>query len=282
MRQQRKKSILPLVKIQLFVSGVIAFMMDTMGVGSFAVSIALAQLFKTFKDDELPAVLNTIQVLPGLLEALLFLKLVKVDAITLLVLIIATCLGGMIGVYKVTKLNQQSIRFLMILCFPIIIILLISEHFHLLPIGGELTSLRGLPLCLGFCGLLIAGMLTAAGIGLFAITQVILFLLGMSPIVAFPIMTAAAAMQQPLCSYFFIKRKDIPIRKCIWLSIGGVIGVAFAIPFIAALEIRYLRILLIVVLSYNTYRIFRSFQSQRKKQLVMASHEAKLNVPKIT
>lgn len=52
--------------VKLMCSGVIAFIADTVGVGSFAVNVALAKLLGTFRDDELPAVNNGAQVLLAL------------------------------------------------------------------------------------------------------------------------------------------------------------------------------------------------------------------------
>ncbi|MDQ5883852.1 MAG: hypothetical protein QG556_189, partial [Pseudomonadota bacterium] len=65
-------------KIQLTLSGVIAFVADTLGIGSFAVNIALAKLFKTFDDDELPPMVNGAQIIPGAIESLFFMKWVNV------------------------------------------------------------------------------------------------------------------------------------------------------------------------------------------------------------
>lgn len=272
--RETKKGLFFIKRAQLFFSGALAFIFDTIGVGSFAVSIALAKQFKTFEDHELPAVLNIIQVLPGAIEAILFLKFVPVDAITLLVLVTATCIGGAIGVYRVTSLNQQAIRVLMLISFPVMIILLLAENYQWLPIGGEAQSLRGLPLMLGFIGLLFAGMLTAAGIGLFAVTQAILFLLGMSPIVAFPIMTAAAALQQPISATLFIKRSKVPLRHCMLIMVGGVLGVALAMPLLSFFTMHQLRTLLIVVLGYNTLRLYVSFRvDQKKASLSTLTHE---------
>ncbi|WP_229776951.1 hypothetical protein, partial [Alicyclobacillus cellulosilyticus] len=53
----RHQPVVPLTPshyLKLGVSGVIAFIADTVGVGSFAVNVALAKMLGTFKDDELP------------------------------------------------------------------------------------------------------------------------------------------------------------------------------------------------------------------------------------
>lgn len=143
--------------IKLCFSGIIAFIADTIGVGSFAVNVALAKLLGTFQDDELPAVNNGAQVLPGAIESLFFMKLVDVDLTTLVTLVAGTCVGGLLGGFVVSQLSKQAIRLAMICCFPVIIFLLISHQFNWLPIGGELTELNSWKLVIGFLPWLFVG-----------------------------------------------------------------------------------------------------------------------------
>ncbi len=136
--------------IKLTVSGVIAFIADTLGVGSFAVNVTLAKILRTFPDDELPAVNNGAQVIPGTIESLFFMQLVDVDLTTLVTLVMGTCLGGLIGGAIVTHLSKQAIRLSMMCCFVIIIGLLICHQLRLMPVGGELIALHSGKLFIGF------------------------------------------------------------------------------------------------------------------------------------
>ena len=251
--------------VQLITSGIVAFFMDTIGVGSFACNIALAKYFKTFKDEQIPAVINGAQVIPGALEALFFLGLIQVDTLTLVTLIFATCLGGMLGASVISKLNAQTIRLIMLVTFPTIIFLILSNQFHWLPLGGDKIALQGYPLLWGFIGLLIAGALTSAGVGLFAMTQAILFCLGMSPLVAFPIMTAAGALQQPLSTGIFVYKNKVPLKKTLIISISGVAGVLLALPVITHLSTTKLHDLLVLVLTYNTIMMGMSYVKEKRK-----------------
>lgn len=251
-RHQSSQSIAKTQRIQLMTSGIIAFFMDTIGVGSFACNIALAKYFSTFRDEELPGVVNGAQVIPGAIAALFFLGLVDVDSLTLISLMICTCLGGMFGALVIAKLNAQTLRGIMLLGFPFIIFLILSHEFDWLPIGGQKTALHGHELILGCIGIFIAGALTSVGVGLFALVQALLFCLGMSPLIAFPIMTAAGALQQPLSTGIFIYQNKVPLQKTWIISLCGVIGVLLAIPIVTHLSATKLHFLLIGVLSYNT------------------------------
>lgn len=259
-------------QFQLMTSGVISFFMDTIGVGSFACNIALAKYFKSFKDEELPPMVNGAQVIPGALEAIFFLGLIQVDGLTLIALITATCIGGILGASIVSKLNAQAIRFIMLIAFPTIIFLIMSNHFHWLPIGGDKTALHGSELLIGCIGLFFAGILTTAGVGLFALIQAVLFCLGMSPLVAFPIMTAAGAVQQPLSTTIFVLKNKVPLKKSLLISLYGVMGVLIAIPVITRMSTNKLHFLLILVLAYNTVMMTISFLKHRRmRNLVVAA-----------
>ena len=87
-----------------------------------------------------------------------------------------------------------------------------------MPIGGDLVALDSWNLILGFFAMVICGALTSVGIGLFALVQAVLFLLNVSPAVAFPIMTTAGAMQQPLTTLVFVQQNKIPLKKTLILE----------------------------------------------------------------
>lgn len=249
--------------IKLIVSGIIAFIADTLGVGSFAVNVALAKLMGTFRDDEMPAVNNGAQVIPGTIESLFFMHLVDVDLTTLLTLVAGTCIGGLIGGFVVSQLSKQAIRLAMMCCFVLIIFLLIAHKFHWLPIGGDLIELHSWKLVIGFFALMICGALTSVGVGLFVMVQGVLFLMNISPVVAFPIMTTAGAMQQPLTTMVFLQKNKIPLKKTMILSLSGCIGVLITIPIFTQLTITWLHSLLLCILIYNVIAVGQTYIRSR-------------------
>lgn len=249
--------------IKLIFSGIVAFIADTLGVGSFAVNVTLAKLLGTFRDDELPAVNNGAQVIPGTIESLFFMHLVDVDLTTLLTLVAGTCVGGLLGGFVVSRLSKQAIRLAMICSFALIIILLISHQFRLLPVGGDLIELHSWKLVIGFFALVICGALTSVGVGLFVMVQGVLFVMNVSPVVAFPIMTTAGAMQQPLTTMVFLQQNKIPLKKTMILSLAGCLGVFITIPIFTQLTITWLHLLLLIILIYNFLAIGHTYLKSR-------------------
>ncbi len=249
---------------RLMGSGMIAFIADTVGVGSFAVNIALAKLLGTFKDEELPAMNNGAQVIPGAIESFFFMQYVDVDLTTLVSLVVATCVGGLLGGSIVSRLSKQHIRLAMMGCFSVIIGLLVCRQLQILPAGGDAIALHSWKLVLGFIGLVLCGALTSAGVGLFAMVQGVLFLLNVSPVVAFPIMMTAGAMQQPLTTLMFLQQDKIPLKRTLILSLGGCLGVAIVLPVFAHITVTWLHALLLIILCYNLFAISRAYLFTRR------------------
>lgn len=268
LRQQPRAIVSRKDTIRLLGSGILAFISDTMGMGSFAVNIALAKILGTFSDEELPAMNNGAQLIPGAIESLFFMQFVEVDLTTLVVLVLGTCIGGLLGGGIVSRMGKQTVRLAMIICFAFIICLLSSNELGLLPVGGTATALYSWKLLLGFFGVMVCGALTSVGIGLFAMVQAVLFVLGVSPLVAFPIMMTAGAMQQPLTTFMFLRNAhNMPIKRILLLSLGGCIGVAITLPVFQYLTVSWLHGLLVLILCFNLIAISRTYLQNRSQSL---------------
>src|SRR3990167_7812365 len=265
-RDPNHKETLPfLLKAKLFMAGGGGFFADTVGIGSFAVIIAFSKLWKLTHDKNLPGLVNGAQVLPGAIESIVFLKVIHVDPLTLIVLVVGACIGGIIGGLTVPKLNQKHIQMTMAVAFVSMAAIILLSQLQWLPIGGVETKLRGGHLWLGFFGMIICGFVPALGVGLFAIVEMLLFLLGLSPLIAFPIMTTAGALQQPLTTLTFTLNRAIPLKKVFIVSIAGVMGVLMAVPFITHLPLNLLRWLLFFIVGYNAFSMFRSYWRTRRR-----------------
>lgn len=258
--------------LKLIVSGIIAFAADTFGIGSFVVNVGLAKLFKTFPDQQLPALVNGVQVLPGFIISLFFVQNIHVDLITLVVLVTATTLGAIIGSLFITKLSTQTIRLIMVIGFLMIIATLVCHHIHWTPGEGETRLLRGHKLFIGFAAMFLCGALTVSGVGLFISVQAALFMLNMSAIVVFPIMAISGAIQQPLSAFVFLHKRQIPLQKAMWIMIPGCITVIALMPFMFYLVVDWLHKALLCVLVFNVITIGRNFIKEAFSQHTLSKN----------
>ncbi|MDQ2994537.1 MAG: sulfite exporter TauE/SafE family protein [Pseudomonadota bacterium] len=245
-------------KLKLAITGFVANIADTVGIGSFAVVVAFDKYWKLMDDQKLPGTLNAHSILPAMCQALFFLQVVQVEVQTLVALIIGASVGGFFGGFFVSRLDKQRIRLLMFIGYLGIAALILASKLGLLPVGGELMGLQGIWLATGVVGMIISGVLPAIGVGAYAPTQVILFLLGMSPLAAFPIMTASGAIQQSVAALAFISRKQVALKASLIMAFAGVVGVLVAAPVITYINSESLRWLLLAVVLYNVSMLWKS------------------------
>jgi len=250
-------------KFPILFTGFIANVADTLGLGSFAVVVALNNRWKFIEDKKLPGTLNAHSVLPAMLQSLLFLNFVEMDITLLIIFVLAACAGGLFSGILVAKLDKQSIRLLMTFGFFCIGLLIFANQLHLLPVGGDKTALPITKMLIGIPAMMLAGMLPAIGAGLYVPIQVILFFLGLSPLVAFPIMTTAGAIVQSTTAYAFVVKKEIAVEESLLLSFSGLIGVAVAVPMITFVNLVTLRWLLLFIVFYNATMLWKAYRREK-------------------
>ena len=251
-------------KLSLATVGIIAFICDGIGIGSFAIEIALCKTFGLIEDTKLPGLVNGAQIIPGAIEATAFLTAINVDPVTLITLVSGTCLGGILGGLWVSELDTKRIELSMGIAFSLMAVVVLCNQMHWLPIGGHAKALRHTQLWLGFIGTIFCGAMTALGVGLFALIEILLFFLGLSPLIAFPIMTTAGALQQPLTTMTFVFKNRVPLKPALWVGAFGIIGSAIAIHLVTHLSFSLLRWLLFIVVSYNAITMLKSYYHTTK------------------
>ncbi len=259
----QNKQILSLTnKVKLALGSIIAFLADTIGIGSFAINIAFAKAFKLLPTAKLPGFVNSAQVLPGTIQAFIFMTMIDVDLVTLITLAVAASLGGIFGALFVSKINVIFLKKTMMVCFIGMILLLIASESGLIHISGNALGLSGYKLAVSAFFMGIAGALTAVCVGLYATSQAILFIAGISPLAAFPIMMAAGALQQPLLAMTFLAKDKVPTKETLIVTLFGLIGIAIGLPLITSVSIHFLHTLLISVLIYNIVSIGASLKTK--------------------
>lgn len=250
-------------KIKLVITGIISNIADTIGVGSFAIIVAFDRAWKLISGKNLPGTLNAHGVLPALVQSMVFLSIVEIDVLTLIVLLIAATLGAFLGSTIVANLNKNRIRRSMFVAYGLMAVLVFANQMEWLPIGGEETSLRGSKLIIGFFSMFVVGVFPAIGVGGYVPIQMVLFILGMAPIVAWPIMTTAGTIQQSVAAVTFVRKNRVSTKEALIIAISGVVGTLMAIPLVASFNAYYLRWLLFVIVLYNIAMLFKDL---RKKQ----------------
>lgn len=231
---------------------------DTLGIGSFATTTTLYKLWSLVPDQLIPGTLNVGHALPTVVQALIYISIVRVEAMTLILLIVAAVGGSWIGAAIVAGLPRVQIQRGMGVALLAAAVLMVMTALNLFPGGGEAIELTGGRLILA-CGInFVLGALMTLGIGAYAPIMIMVSLLGMNPTAAFPIMMGSCAFLMPAASVQFIRKARYDLRAAAGLAVGGVFGVPLAAYVITELPVAYVRWLVVVVVVYAAVSLLRS------------------------
>ena len=236
-------------------SAVINFF-DTLGIGSFAPATAFYRQFKLVKDQVLPGTLNAAFCIPVITQAMIFITEVKVEPLTLVSMLASAMIGAVVGAGVVSKFNVKQIRLYMSIALFAVVLIMGAGQLKLMPVGGDAVGLTGIKLVIGVVGNFVLGALMTLGIGLYAPCLALVYALGLSPLVAFPIMMGSCAFLMPAASIRFIKEGAYNRKATFFSAIGGIVGVFIAVKLVTSLAISTLIWLVMGVLLYTSIKMF--------------------------
>jgi uncharacterized membrane protein YfcA len=249
-----RKALEPHTKITITAGiGLLVNFLDTLGIGSFAPLTALLRGFKQIRDRVIPGTLNVSCAVPVVAEAFIFISIIEVDAPTLLILILTAVCGTVIGAGLVAKLPERRVQLVMGAA------LLTTAFFMFAGRMGWISGL-GTGTAIGLAGFKLAfaaavnfllGALQAAGIGMYAPSMALVYSLGMSPRVAFPIMMASSAFTLPPAAMRFIKAGAYNRKAALAVTLSGVVGVLIAAYIVKSLPLNALTWLVMAVILFT-------------------------------
>lgn len=242
-------------------TGVIGFIgnfFDTLGIGSFAIETALFKFTKQCEDRLIPGTLNVANSIPTLAQGIIFIQIIEVEPITLGTMLAASGLGAVLGAGYVARMSERKIRLIMGTALFITSGFMLAAKFNLIEGGGNAIGLEGFKLALAVGVNFILGALMTAGIGLYAPCMALVFALGMSPAVAFPIMMGSCAVLMPLATIRFIKEGAYNRRASFIISFTGLAAVLIAAFIVKSLPLDTMRWLVIGVIIYTATVMLRA------------------------
>jgi uncharacterized membrane protein YfcA len=223
---------------------------DTLGIGSFATTTTALRLGRLVDDRVVPGTLNAGHALPTVVQALVYITIVRVDMTTLVVMIGAAVAGSVLGSNVVSLWPRRVVRLAVGSALVVASFVMLASALGRLPSGGDALALDGKRLAVGALANFALGALMTAGVGLYGPCMILVSLLGMSPSAAFPIMMGSCAFLMPVASVQFVRRGAYDARAALGLAIGGIPGVLVAAFIVKALPIAALRWLVLVVAAY--------------------------------
>src|SRR5438105_8755719 len=180
--------------------GVVTDFLDTLGIGSFAPTTALFKFRGTPPDELIPGTLNVGHNAAAFVETAVLVTAVAVEPVLLIAMIASATLGAWLGAGVVSGLPRRAIQIFMGAALLIAAIFFVMANFVAGPVGGTAMGLEGWRFGVAVGVNFVFGALMSVGIGPYAPSMVLLALLGLHPLGAFPIMMGTCGIVQPVAS----------------------------------------------------------------------------------
>ncbi|HLW97832.1 MAG TPA: sulfite exporter TauE/SafE family protein [Candidatus Acidoferrales bacterium] len=238
--------------------GFFANFMDTLGVGSFAITSSIYKLLHAVPDDLIPGTMNVGHALPTIVEAFIFVAVIAVDFRTLISMIVAAVLGAWFGAGIVSGWPKRRIQIGLGLALFAAAMLMLGSQLNWYPVGGDALGLTGTKFWIAVGANFMFAAFQQLGVGLYAPCMILIYLLGMNPRAAFPIMMGSCAFLMPVGGFRFIRSERYSAKAALGLTLGGIPAVLIAAYIVKTLPLGAVRWLVVFVVLYTSIMLLRS------------------------
>jgi uncharacterized membrane protein YfcA len=267
-RDARRRTVRPRPTWSDIAIGFVTDFLDALGIGSFAPTTALFKFRGSPPDELIPGTLNVGHNAAAFVETAVLVTAVAVEPALLVTMIGSATLGAWLGAGIVSGMPRRAVQLFMGGALLIAAVFFVMANLGAFPVGGTDMGLAGWRFAVAVGVNFILGALTTVGIGPYAPSMVVLALLGLHPLGAFPIMMGTCGLVQPVASLRFFKTGRFSFGASLGLTIGGIFGVLVAIFIVRQLPLVALRWLVVVVVAYASMSMLRSALRERAGALV--------------
>lgn len=246
--------------------GAVTNFFDTLGIGSFAPTIAWFRFRKMVPDKLMPLTMFIGYTIPAILQGIIFLTLINVDPILLFGCIVAIVVGGYLGVPIAARSPVRLIQAIVGVALLVAAFFYCLMNLGLMPAGGTANSLPPLLTVAAIAANLIFGILLSFGVGNYAPSLAMFSLMGMDPRLAFPIMAAGAGFSGIAAGVQCVRKVKLDWRVVLGLTVGAIPSVLIAAFIVKEMDLVMLRWLVVVVVTYAGLTLL--YSASRKTQLV--------------
>jgi len=252
--------------LEAVVLGGITNFFDTLGIGSFAPTMAWFKFRRLVPDRLIPPTMLVGHTPPSMAQGFIFLVLlgVMVEPVLLVGSIIALLMGGLMGAPLVGKVRLWVVQTIVAAALLLAAVLYAISNLDMMPGGGTSTALPTHLMVIAIIANFLFGLLLNFGVGNYAPTLVLLSLMGMDPRLCFPIMAAGAGLCGAGASIRHINLGQLDLRIAIGLTLGGIPAVFVAAFIVRDMPLDILRWLVMVVVLYAAAVMARAAWLGRK------------------
>jgi len=231
---------------------------DTLGIGSFATTTAVLRLGRLIDDADIPGTLNVGHAIPTISEAVIYIILLGglIDRPTMVSMVLAAGIGAWFGAGVVARWPRRTIQRGMAIALVVTAAFMAIRMLLNLSHSAGTIGFAGGTLVVAVVASLLIGSLISLGIGNYAPTMAVTYLLGMNEKAVFPIMAASASLMLPVAAFRFFRARRFNRRTALGLTIGGVPGVFVAAFLVKSLPLTVVKWIVVGVLLYTAVTLW--------------------------
>lgn len=247
--------------------GAVTNFFDTLGLGSFAPTMAWLRLRKLVPDRTIPPTMYVGHGLPSIVQALIFMTLLgtSVDPWLLTGCTVAMLVGVMLGVRLVGPAPIRVVRSGIAVALVIAGVFYVAANLGVMPASGHEATLSPVDSVIAVAGYLLMGVLINFGIGHYAPSLVMFGLMGLDPHLAFPIMATAGVLGMSGMGLRYLTSSTIDLRTVAGLAFGGVPAVLVAALLVRSAPLVTLRWMVVAVVLYAAIDLVRAALTREEK-----------------
>lgn len=247
-------------RLEAVALGAITNFLDTLGIGSFAPTMAWFKFRGLVADRHIPSTMIAGHTLPSVVLSLIFLVMlgVSVEPVLLAGCIVAAAAGAVIGAPLVVRARVWVVQAVVGIALVIAGALYAATNLDLMPGGGTAAALPASLTAVAVAGSAVFGALLNFGIGNLAPTLLMLSLMGMDPRLSFPIMAGGSALAGASVSFRYLAQGQMDLGIAGGIALGGIPEVLVGAFIVKSMSLAWLRWLVVVVVAYAAVVMFRA------------------------
>ena len=263
-------------EVETVALGAMTNFFDTLGIGSFAPTMAWFKFRHLVPDRLIPCTMLVGYTLPSMAQAIIFLILlgVFIDPVLLVGCVFALLMGAVLGAGLAARARSSIVQTIVAVALVAAAMLYAMTNLDLMPGGGTAASLPLPLMAIAIVANFGFGLLLNFGVGNYAPTLVMLSLMGMDPRLSFPIMAGGAAFAGAAASTRHISMGKIDLRIAGGLALGGIPAVLVAAFIVKSMPVTALRWLVIVVVLYAAAVMLRASRVSRREENALTMEQA--------
>lgn len=239
---------------------------DTLGIGSFAPTMAWMRFRRLVPDHRIPMTMLAGYTPSTFVQSTIFLILlgVGVDPLLLVGSAVAVAAGAYFGVPLAVGSSVRTVQLLVAAALLLAALFYTLSNLGLMPAGGDASSLPLTETLIVIAASFIFGVLLNFGIGNYAPTLALLSLLGMDPRLVFPIMATGSTLAGAAAATRLVKLADLDLRIVLSLAVGSIPAVLVAAFLVKEMDLVLLRWLVVVVVTYAAFSLLYTALKRRE------------------